>query len=41
MNPKFEVIILDEVWEFFETLDEKTKLKIIYNIDKSKYQKDP
>jgi hypothetical protein len=41
MNPKFEVILLDEVWAFFDTLDEKTKRKIIYTIDKSRYKKDP
>ncbi|TVR68286.1 MAG: type II toxin-antitoxin system RelE/ParE family toxin [Marinilabiliales bacterium] len=29
------------MWEFFDTLDEKVKDKIIYNIDKSKYENDP
>ncbi|NJK86531.1 MAG: type II toxin-antitoxin system RelE/ParE family toxin [Bacteroidales bacterium] len=41
MKQKFEVILLDDVWEFFDTVDEKTKTKIIYNIDKSKYINDP
>ena len=41
MKAKFEVILLEEVWELFDTLDEKTKDKIIYNIDKSKYVNDP
>ncbi len=37
MKIKFEVVLLEEVWELFDTLDEKTKDKIIYNIDKSRY----
>jgi len=41
MKVKFEVVLLEEVWELFDTLDEKTKDKIIYNIDKSKYVNDP
>jgi len=41
MKAKFEVVLLEEVWEFFDTLDEKTKDKVIYNIDKSKYVNDP
>lgn len=41
MNQKFDVILLEEVWELFDILDEKTKVKIIYNIDKSKYKNDP
>lgn len=41
MKQKFDVILLEEVWDFFDTLDEKVKDKIIYNIDKSKYVNDP
>ena len=41
MKQKFEVILLEEVWEFLDTLDEKSKEKIFYNIDKSKYVTDP
>lgn len=41
MKQKFEIILLEEVWKFFDTLDEKVKDKIIYNIDKSKYVNDP
>jgi phage-related protein len=41
MKQKFEVIFLDKVWELLDSLDEKTKNKIIYNIDKSKYVTDP
>jgi phage-related protein len=41
VKQKFDIILLEEVWEFFDTLNEKTKDKIIYNIDKSKYVNDP
>jgi hypothetical protein len=41
MKQKFDIILLEEVWEFFDTLDEKVKGKIIYNIDKSKYVNNP
>lgn len=41
MKQKFEVLFLKEVWEFLENLNEKTKDKIIYNVDKSKYSIDP
>lgn len=41
MKPKFEVIILEEVWNLLNVLDEKAKEKIIYNIDKAKYLNDP
>lgn len=41
MKQKFDVILLEEVWELFDALDEKVKDKIIYNIDKSKYINDP
>jgi len=34
---KFEVVLLKEVWDFLDTLPEKAKEKIFYNIDKSKY----
>ncbi len=37
MKQKFEVILLGEVWEFLGSLEEKSKEKILYNIDKSKY----
>lgn len=37
MKHKFEVILLGEVWEFLGSLEEKSKEKILYNIDKSKY----
>ncbi|PZX20335.1 phage-related protein [Breznakibacter xylanolyticus] len=41
MRQKFEVILLEEVWDFLCTLDEKSREKILYNIDKSKYVNNP
>lgn len=41
MKPKFEVIFLEEVIEFLEELDEKSREKILYNIDKARYVNDP
>ena len=41
MEPKFEVIFLEEAMEFLENLDEKSREKVIYNIDKSRYVNDP
>ena len=41
MEPKFKVEFLDEAVEFLESLDDKTKAKIYYNIKLSQYKKDP
>ncbi|MCR9103486.1 MAG: type II toxin-antitoxin system RelE/ParE family toxin, partial [bacterium] len=41
MNPKFEVDFLEDAVEFLESLDEKSRRKIIFNIDKSRYVNDP
>jgi phage-related protein len=41
MKQKFNVVLLGEVWDFLDTLDEKSKDKILYNIDKAKYVNDP
>ena len=41
MEPKFEVVFLEEAMEFLENLDEKSRVKIIYNIDKSRFVNDP
>ena len=41
MKKKFEVILLKEVWELLDTLEEKVKDKILYNLEKSKYVNDP
>ena len=40
MKPKFKVEFLDEAVEFIESLDEKTKTKIFYNIKLSQYKND-
>ena len=41
MEQKFNVILLGEVWDLLDTIDEKSKDKILYNIDKAKYINDP
>lgn len=41
MKQKFNVILLEEVWDLLDTIDEKSKEKIFYNIDKAKYVNDP
>ena len=40
MEPKFKVEFLDEAVKFLESLDEKTKAKIFYNIKLSQYKND-
>ena len=37
MKQKFNVILLEEVWELLAVIEEKAKDKILYNLDKSKY----
>ena len=39
-KPKFSVEFLEEAAEFLELLDEKIRVKIIYNITKSRYSND-
>lgn len=41
MDPKFSVIFLAEAAEFLDGLDDKSRRKVIYNIDKSRYVNDP
>ncbi len=41
MKQKFDVILLGEVWDLLDRIDEKSKDKILYNIDKSKFVNDP
>lgn len=41
MEPKFSVIFLVEAADFLDGLDEKSRRKVIYNIDKSRYVNDP
>ena len=36
MNEKFEIILLEEVWELLDKLEEKVKDKILYNIEKAR-----
>ena len=41
MKAKFEIVFLEEAVEFVESLDEKSRNKIYYNIDKAKLVNDP
>jgi phage-related protein len=41
MKQKFDVILLGEVWDLLDTIDHKSRDKILYNIDKAKYLNDP
>ncbi len=41
MEPKFEVIFLEDAIHFLDELDEKARDKVIYNIDKARYTTDP
>jgi len=40
MKEKFKVEFLEEVFEFFDTLEEKARDKILFNIDKAKVKED-
>ncbi|QAA82226.1 type II toxin-antitoxin system RelE/ParE family toxin [Aequorivita sp. H23M31] len=41
MNPKFEVIFLEQAIDFMAKIDPMPKAKIYYNIDKAKLTNDP
>ena len=41
MEKKFDVVLLDGARDFLLSLDEKSRKKIFYNIDKSKDKNDP
>ncbi len=41
MRKRFEVILLEEAYEFIYSLDEKTSEKILYNLRKSTHHNDP
>jgi phage-related protein len=41
MKPHFKILLSSEAEYFLDTLDEKIRSKIIYNIDKAKYTLDP
>ncbi|MBN1181595.1 MAG: type II toxin-antitoxin system RelE/ParE family toxin [Bacteroidales bacterium] len=41
MKHKFDIILLGEVWDLLDSIDEKSRGKILYNIDKARYVNDP
>lgn len=41
MNKKFEVVFLEQAIDFLESLEGKSRKKIYYNLDKSKFSNDP
>jgi len=41
MDSKFEVLFLEEARQFLKGLEEKARIKILYNIDKAKILNDP
>lgn len=41
MNSRFDVLFLEDARQFLLGLDDKTRAKILYNIDKSKVLNDP
>src|SRR6478735_5922194 len=40
MIPKFEVLFMEDVHEFLSMIDQKSKEKIIYNIDRARLNND-
>jgi hypothetical protein len=41
MNKRFEIELLDEVFEFLQSLERKHYEKILYNIRKAQVENDP
>ncbi|OYU82912.1 MAG: addiction module toxin RelE [Flavobacterium sp. BFFFF2] len=41
MKPKFDIELLPEAVAFLETLEEKARMKMYYNIKKAQYVNDP
>ena len=41
MKQNLNIILLGEVWDLLDSIDEKSKDKILYNIDKARYVNDP
>ena len=41
MREYFDILLSDDVEKFLDKIDEKSRDKIIYNIDKAKYSPDP
>jgi hypothetical protein len=40
MEPKYEILFLEEAREFLAGLDDKARLKIIYHIDRARLVND-
>lgn len=40
LKPRFDIVYLDEAWDFLESLPEKVQDKAVYNINKSRYVTD-
>ncbi len=41
MGANFDILLLGEAKAFLMTIDSKARVKILYNMDKSRYSKDP
>jgi len=41
LEPKFEIVLLDEVYQFLEKLNSKISRKILYNLERSRFIIDP
>ncbi|MDO3695922.1 type II toxin-antitoxin system RelE/ParE family toxin [Wenyingzhuangia sp. chi5] len=41
MKQKFEIIFLEEAIEFMDSLEDKARTKIFYNLEKAKFGNDP
>lgn len=39
-KPRFDIVYLDEAWDFLGSLPEKVQDKVVYNINKSRYVTD-
>ena len=37
LEPKFEIVLFDEVYQFLEKLNSKISIKILYNMDRSRF----
>jgi hypothetical protein len=41
MKTRFDILFMDEAWSFIQSLDEKIKAKVTFNIEKSREINDP
>lgn len=39
-KPRFDIVYLDEAWEFLESLPEKVQDKVVYNINEARFLTD-